>query len=710
MKKILLSLFLLFSNLLFSQSTQWIFFNGANSRLPNNSITSIAIDHQEIKWIGTDGYGLARFDGLNWTTYNSKNSGLTNDLVRVVYVDKENNKWIGTKSGGLYKFDGTTWTNWNTTNSLLPSNWVASFVIDPKGVMWIGTGDKGLVRVENDVWVVYTKENSTLPVNFVYSLAADSVGNTWIGTNGGGLARFDGINWEIKNKYNSNLSCNASLSIAVDKYGDKWIASFTCGLFRLHDTTFTKYDKARSPLHDNWVACVTIEKGDIKWLGMDSAGVARFADDKWTLYDTANSPLPDKYVRAIAVDKYGNKWIGTGRQGIAVFNENGVNIPPVIIVSQPGNQTRWIAGSKEKITWSASNVSGNVNIRLSTDGGVTFPVDLALNTANDGSEDITVPVVSSSSCVIRIESISNSQIQGITSGKFQIVALSVPKQLKPVNNSMKQPLDIKLSWNKGAGCDSYKLIIATDSSFMHPIVQDSTITDTLKDVKGLTDFRQYYWKVQGMKGDVRTQWSTVWKFTTVFNAPDNLMASPEGKNQTKLTWNDNSKSETGYVIERESGAGFVQVATTQANIVEFIDSGLSVPATYQYKIKAIATGYESDYSNTASVTVTSVSENGSVIKDFELIQNFPNPFNPTTTIRYTLPEMADVRLTIFNMLGVAVKSFTFNSQASGHQNIVWDGKDFNNIQAASGTYICKMEAITINGKVTERIIKMMMLK
>ncbi|MGE5440465.1 MAG: two-component regulator propeller domain-containing protein [Bacteroidota bacterium] len=710
MKKMLLSLFLLFSNMLFSQSSHWIYFNGANSRLPNNNVSSIAIDHQEVKWIGTDGYGLARFDGTNWTIYNSKNSGLSNDFVRVVYVDKDNNKWIGTKSGGLYKFDGKTWTNWNMSNSFLPSNWVASFVIDPKGVMWIGTGDKGLVRVENDIWVVYTKENSPLPVNFVYSLAADSLGNTWIGTNGGGLARFDGVNWEIKNKYNSNLSCNASLSIAIDKNNDKWIASFSCGLFRLHDTTFTKFDKARSPIHDNWVACVTLENRNIKWLGMDSTGVARFEGDKWTFYDTANSGLPDKYVRTIAVDKYGNKWIGTGRGGIAVFNENGVNIPPVIIVSEPGNQTRWITGSKEKITWATSNVSGNVNIRLSTDGGATFPVDLVLNTANDGSEDITVPEVSSSSCVIRIESISNSQIQGITSGKFQIAALSVPNQLKPVNNSMKQPLDIRLSWNKGAFCDSYKLVIASDSTFLHPVIQDSAITDTVKEVKGLTDFRQYYWRVQGMNGSVKTQWSPVWKFTTVFNAPDNLKASPEDKNQTKLTWNDNSESETGYVIERKSGSGFIQVATTQENSVEFIDTGLAIPGSYEYRIKAVAGGGESDYSNTASVTVTSVSEKGSVIKDFELVQNFPNPFNPATTIRYALPEAASVRLTIFNMLGVAIKSFTFSSQTAGYQNVVWDGKDFNNSQAASGTYICKMEAITINGKVTERIIKMIMLK
>lgn len=710
MKKILLSLFLLFSNVLFSQSTQWISFNGANSRLPNNSIYSIAIDKQDVKWIGTDGYGVARFDGANWTIFNSKNSGLSDDFVRVVYIDKDNNKWFGTRFGGLYKFDGTTWTNWNKSNSFLPSNWVASFVIDPKGVLWIGTGDNGLARVENGIWIVFNKDNSPLPVNFVYSLNADSLGNTWIGTNGGGLARFDGVNWEIKNKYNSNLSCNASLSIAIDKNNDKWIASFSCGLFRLHDTTFTKYDKARSPIRDNWVTCVTLENREIKWLGMDSTGVARFQDDKWTIYDTANSGLPDKYVRTIAVDKLGNKWIGTVRGGVAVFNENGVNIPPVIIVSQPVNQTNWIAGSKQKIIWGTSSVSGNVNIRLSTDGGTTFPTDLALNTANDGSEDITVPEVSSSACVIRIESISNPQIKGITSGKFQIVAMSVPVQLKPANNSVKQPLDLRLTWKKGAWCDAYKLIIAADSMFSNPIIQDSSITDSTKEVKGLTDLRQYYWKIQGLNTGLRTQWSPIWKFTTVFNAPDNLKASPEGKNSTKLTWRDNSQSEAGYVIERKSGADFVQVTTLQANSVTFIDSNLTVPGDYQYRVKAIAGGGDSEYSNTASVSVTLVKEQSSGIEGFGPVQNFPNPFNPVTTIRYSLPEQSDVKLTIYNMIGMIIKTFSFNSQQSGFQNVVWNGRDLNNEQAASGIYFCKLEAVTIQGKATERIIKMVMLK
>ncbi|MFQ5772457.1 MAG: hypothetical protein ACE5HX_18115, partial [bacterium] len=44
-----------------------LFINKANSKLPNNFILSLAIDNHKTKWIGTDGGGLAKFDGINWT-------------------------------------------------------------------------------------------------------------------------------------------------------------------------------------------------------------------------------------------------------------------------------------------------------------------------------------------------------------------------------------------------------------------------------------------------------------------------------------------------------------------------------------------------------------------------------------------------------------------------------------------------------------------
>lgn len=73
--------------------------------------------------------------------------------------------------------------------------------------------------------------------------------------------------------------------------------------------------------------------------------------------------------------------------------------------------------------------------------------------------------------------------------------------------------------------------------------------------------------------------------------------------------------------------------------------------------------------------------------EFALMGNFPNPFNPTTTIRYALPRPADVELTIFNLLGQKVGEMHFGNQPAGIQQIHWHGENF-----ASGIYIYRLTA------------------
>jgi hypothetical protein len=710
LKKTVISFFILLSNLLFCQSAQWITFNTVNSRLPNRSIYSVAVDKQGVKWFGTDGSGLVKFDGTQWSTYNAANSNLKCNLIRVIYVDEDNNKWIGTTCGGLHKFDGTYWTNWDTSNSKLPSQWVASFVIDRKGVKWIGTGDKGLVKMDGDSMTVYNTTNSPLPVNNIYALAADTLGNLWIGTNGGGTVKYDGTTWINFNKHNSGLHCNASLAIAIDNNNDKWIGSYTCGIFKMHDYTFTEYDSTNTPLPDNWVYSVTIDKKQAKWIGLDSAGVAKFEGSQWTIYDTANSGLADKHVRSIAVDELGNKWIATYLGGVSVFNENGVNIPSLIVVSLPSGTTNWITGSRQRITWSTGNITGNVNIKLSTDGGSSFPVTLISNTPNDGGENVIAPDIISSSCMIKIESISSSGIYGVSSGKFSIVKMVKPAQLKPLDGAVEQPVALTLFWNKGAWCEKYKIVLSSDSLFLNPVLQDSSLTDTLKKISGLNDFRKYYWKIQGLGSGIRTEWSPTWNFKTVFNAPDNLKAAASVKSSIKLTWRDNSSSETGYVIERKSGSVFIAIDTALANATTYVDSSPKAAGNYEYRLRAVANNGSSAYSNTATATLTAVNVPGEVLTDFMLEHNYPNPFNPATTIRYFLPEQSDVKLIIYDVKGMVIKTFELNSQSAGYQNIIWDGKNSNNEQVSSGTYICKLKAVTVNGKQYEKNLKMMLLK
>ncbi|MEZ4793124.1 MAG: M12 family metallo-peptidase [Gelidibacter sp.] len=85
---------------------------------------------------------------------------------------------------------------------------------------------------------------------------------------------------------------------------------------------------------------------------------------------------------------------------------------PFAITSQTTPNLVWMSGTNETVTWSVNNTtalagSANVNILLSTDGGVTFPTTLAANTPNDGSQVITVPNIPAPYCRIMIEPTGN---------------------------------------------------------------------------------------------------------------------------------------------------------------------------------------------------------------------------------------------------------------------------------------------------------------
>ena len=79
-------------------------------------------------------------------------------------------------------------------------------------------------------------------------------------------------------------------------------------------------------------------------------------------------------------------------------------------------------------------------------------------------------------------------------------------------------------------------------------------------------------------------------------------------------------------------------------------------------------------------------------KEFSLLQNYPNPFNPQTEIRYELPEAANVRLTVYNLLGQELSTIVDNQQEAGFHKATWFGRNNNGQSLASGVYIYKLTA------------------
>jgi parallel beta-helix repeat protein len=115
---------------------------------------------------------------------------------------------------------------------------------------------------------------------------------------------------------------------------------------------------------------------------------------------------------------------------------------------------------------------------------------------------------------------------------------------------------------------------------------------------------------------------------------------------------------------------------------------------------------EHDLTSLLEASVTSASEELTNLPDeFALGSNYPNPFNPSTTIPYQLPVEGQVTLTLYNLLGQRVETLVQEQQRAGFHQAVWDAS-----RHASGTYIYRIEVQSNGGETFRDIGKMILIK
>lgn len=86
-------------------------------------------------------------------------------------------------------------------------------------------------------------------------------------------------------------------------------------------------------------------------------------------------------------------------------------------------------------------------------------------------------------------------------------------------------------------------------------------------------------------------------------------------------------------------------------------------------------------------------------RDLVLYANYPNPFNPSTTIRYDIPQAGLVNLTIYDLNGRLIETLVNEYMATGSHQVSWNGRDASGISVASGVYIYRLQQV---GRVQSR--------
>jgi len=160
------------------------------------------------------------------------------------------------------------------------------------------------------------------------------------------------------------------------------------------------------------------------------------------------------------------------------------------------------------------------------------------------------------------------------------------------------------------------------------------------------------------------------------------------------------------VVRRENTTPIVGATITVSGLTATTNGAgaytLVVPVG-THSVTASATGFVSQ-----TVENVTVSQNLTTTVNFILVQgtdnddpqipvtatalngNFPNPFNPETTISYSVKEAGPVKIEIYNLKGQLIRSLVREVQASGHYKVVFDGRDTRGNSIASGVYMIRM--------------------
>lgn len=168
---------------------------------------------------------------------------------------------------------------------------------------------------------------------------------------------------------------------------------------------------------------------------------------------------------------------------------------------------------------------------------------------------------------------------------------------------------VLVTWSPTNGSQiGFKIERSTDNQNFFEIGTAAASPNAFTDVAAPVGITSYYrvrsYNQTGFSGYSPSVLANSWASLQLPAAPSNLNASAISSAQINLTWTDNATNETGYKLERKTGAGatYAQIAATGVGITNYSDTGLAASTTYYYRVRATNSIGDSAYSNETNAT------------------------------------------------------------------------------------------------------------
>ncbi|MCF7913090.1 MAG: M6 family metalloprotease domain-containing protein [Candidatus Cloacimonetes bacterium] len=188
------------------------------------------------------------------------------------------------------------------------------------------------------------------------------------------------------------------------------------------------------------------------------------------------------------------------------------------------------------------------------------------------------------------------------------------------------------------------------------------------------------------------------------NAPYGLEVTMDGA-QMHLEWEFDSTGtenfeEFAIFISLGNNGHFQQISVTENN---FYETTLSNAFDYGFYVVAHYTNGDSEPSNIVEVSFTGETDEEIIIPVERILYNYPNPFNPQTTIYFNLSAASEVKLSIYDIRGRLVNTLVQGQLDKGEHTVEWQGKDSAGNNAGSGVYLYRLETAD-ESSVTRKLI------
>lgn len=283
----------------------------------------------------------------------------------------------------------------------------------------------------------------------------------------------------------------------------------------------------------------------------------------------------------------------------------------------------------------------------------------------------------------------------------------IPVLIDPPNGAINISTTPTLDWNDVPFTETYRVQVSGDSTFASTLINAGGLTFSQYPVPGgiLQNNTTYFWRVNASNSAGSGPFSAVWRFRTVVTPPvaaPVLLSPPNGAVNQGITptldWSDVFGAD-GYkvLVSADSLFNTWLIDTTIGATSQFtVPPGiLSGSTTYYWRVRAFNIGGFGPWSVTWRFSTAPIGINiiGTEIPtEFKLYNNYPNPFNPVTRIKFDIPVIsgnraADVKVIIFDITGKEVTILVNRQLSPGRYEAEWNASKY-----STGVYFFRIIA------------------